>query len=342
MNTTDLLYGIQRFTNSETIHMYIIERKKKPDSTIKSKPSDKYEYVPLQINLSPELTSIVSNMLSQTIAMIITNKTDLDLREYQVIDDNEDKIYTYADLDRISGFKTFLKDKLGTEISSLDNFEELTGLEKAWAICYGFYFNEEWLYCIKKLTPSKIAIDTSLSSSITEATKNGINSIFDLTTKTLKPFTGFTLNIEPSIDLIYYKENLYVFHKKAFEELTSLTDEFVNIAMEIVEEIKDFNFIDGFDSISNVITEKPSQRKRLIKAREIGNIEFLKKCKDIKKEFLRTGKRLKIKFEFDEQGRIIANDEVGADNIIKVLCEYYKEGVFGKKIFESPAGRLRE
>ena len=37
----------------------------------------------------------------------------------------------------------------------------------------------------------------------------------------------------------------------------------------------------------------------------------------------------------------MAEDEEDAKNIIKVLSEYFKEGIFGGKVFESPAGRLK-
>lgn len=38
----------------------------------------------------------------------------------------------------------------------------------------------------------------------------------------------------------------------------------------------------------------------------------------------------------------MAVNEDDAENIIKVLCEFYKEGIFGGKIFESPAGRIKK
>ncbi|SHF94300.1 Kiwa anti-phage protein KwaB-like domain-containing protein [Flavisolibacter ginsengisoli] len=342
MTSKKLLNRLEEFTSVETVHLYVIERKTKLDHGTKARPSDKFEYAPLQIQLSPELMPVISSMLKKVIEKKI--KEDVQIVEYEVIDDTIDKIYSYTDLGKISGFQEFLKNRLNKQISPLKTFEELADLEKAWALCYGFYNSKQkkWLYCIKKLQPSKMAVEIETSTSVNEAVKNGFTALFDTKTKSLKPFKGFSLNIEPSIDMIYVDEGIYIFQKKAFEDITSITEEFEVVAQEIVAEIEDIKFVDGLKHLSGVIAQKPAFRNKLIKAKAIGNLEFLKTCKDIKKEFKRAGNKLAIKFNFDGKGRVIALDEHAAEDIIKVLCEYYKEGIFGGKVFESPAGRLKK
>lgn len=342
MTPEQLLKELNEFTSSETIHMYLIERKLKPGAKTKDKPSLKYDYIPLQISLSDELVPIVRGMLSKIIEKKI--KEDVEIKDYEVIDDTENKLMTYTDLGKITGFQEFLNTRLGGEIKSIKSFEEVNELEKSWALCYGFYNKEKgkWLYCIKKLMPKNMVVDIETSNSVTDAIKHGFTSLFDLETKTLKPFNGFSLNIEPSIDMIYFDESIYIFRKKGFEDITSLTDEFERIAEELVNELEEIKFIDSLTHVSSIISNKPAFRNKLIKAKSIGNIDFLKNCKSIKTEFTRTGKKLNIKFNFDKEGNIIAKDEIDAENIIKVLCEYFKEGVFGGKVFESPAGRLRK
>ena len=341
MKTEDLLKMLKEYVSQATVHMYIIERKLREDKKLKDLPSIKFEYIPLQVNLSEDLASIVSKMLAKVIEMKFNN--DIELSAYQVIDDEVEKIYTYKDLDRISGFKEFLRNKLGGEIKPLNSLKEISELEKSWAICYGFYHQnmKKWLFCIKKLGPSKMTVELETTTSFSEAIKHGFTSLFDTKTKTLKPFNGFSLNIEPSIDMIYLEEDIYIFRKKAFEDLTSLTEEFEEVAEKIVEEVKEIKFVKGLEYISEIIASRPSFRNKLIKAKEIGNIDFLKKCTNIKKEFERTGKKLSIKFSFDKSGKIIATSNEDAENIIKVLCEFYKEGVFAGKIFESPAGKVK-
>ncbi len=336
-----LLKELTEFTSSETVHMYLIERKLKAGRTAKERPSNKFEYIPLQITLSPELVPVVQGMLAKIIERKV--KEDVEIKNYEVIDDTENKLQTYTDLSKIAGFQEFLNSRLGGEIKQIKSFEQVDEIEKAWALCYGFYNNEKekWLYCIKKLSPRNMAVEIETSTSVAEAIKHGFTSLFDLDTKTLKAFNGFSLNIEPSIDMIYFEESIYIFRKKGFEDITSLTEEFENIANDLVNEIEEIDFVDGLEHLSKLISDKPAFRNKLIKAKAIGNIDFLKTCKSIKNEFARTGKKLNIKFKFDGKGNIIANDENDAENIIKVLCEYFKEGVFGGKVFESPAGRLR-
>ena len=341
MTAIELLNELFEYTESEVIHMYLVERKLKPNVKGKAKPSEKFEYIPLQINLSPDLVPIVKGMLEGVIRKKV--KENVEIKPYEVIDDTEDKLQTYTDFGKITGFQEFLNSRLGGEIRPLDDFEEINQLEKAWALCYGFYSKSKgkWLYCIKKLAPRNMVVDVETSTSVKDAVKNGLTSLFDTKTKTLKPFNGFSLNIEPSIDMIYLDESIYIFKKKAFEDITSLTDEFIELAKELVSEVEEIDFIDGLKYLSDIISAKPSFRNKLIKAKEIGNLDFLKTCKDIKKEFQRAGKKLEIKFNFNVSGKITASNEQEAESIIKVLSEFYKEGIFAGKIFETPAGRLK-
>jgi|SRR5690554_544803 len=343
MKATELLEELKEYTNSETIHMYIIERKKKAGSKTKTKPSEKFEYIPLQVDLSPELAPIIQKMLKNVIEKKIKN--DIEIKDYQVIDDTEEKIQTYNDLGKITGFKEFLNSRLGGEIKALKSFEKIAELEKAWAICYGFYSstNKDWLYCIKKLAPRNMAVDQSLlKNQKGRGVISTIASYFDTTTSTLKPLNGFSINIEPSIDLIYYSNQIYIFNKKGFEDITSLTEEFIELSKQLVEEVSEINFVNGIEHLSSVILRKPSFRNKLIKAKDIGNIDFLKTCKNFKLEFNRAGKKLKIKFSYDVDGKITALNEDDAESIIQVISEYYKEGIFGGKVFETAAGRLKK
>jgi hypothetical protein len=342
MKADSLINNIKEFVDVDTVHMYIIERRQKAEANSKTKPSERFEYTPLQVNLSPLLMTYVKEMLSKAIDKKV--KDGVEIREYEVIDDTIDKVYTYNNLDKLTGFNEFLRNKLNKEIKQLQSFKELEDIEKAWALCYGFYNAErkKWLYCIKKLAPRRVAIDVHTSTSIKEAVKNGINSYFDLETKTLMPYNGFSINLEANIDMIYLDEEVYVFQKKAFEDITSLTEEFETLATHIVTEIEEIELVDGLAFITAIVSNKPAYRNKLIKAKSIGNLDFLKNCKDVKKEFNRTGKKLNIKFNFNADGKIIALNEADAENIIKVLCEYFKEGIFGGKVFESPAGRVRQ
>ncbi|MBN8669392.1 MAG: DUF4868 domain-containing protein [Chitinophagales bacterium] len=339
MTPKELLENLKEFTKADTVHMYIIERRQKEGAKKNGRPSEKFEYIPMQVNLSADLVPLVSSMLEKVIERKV--KEDVQILDYEPIDDTLDKLYTYNDLGKITGFNEFLKN-LGKEIKTLTSFEELEQIEKAWALCYGYYDGKkkEWLYCIKKLSPRKIAVEVKTSENVLQAAKYGIQSFFDTKTKTLKPLNGFSINLDPSIDMVYYNETIYIFQKKAFEELTSLTEEFEILANEIVGEIEKLNFIQGLNFLSQTILNKPAYRNKLIKAKSIGNIDFLTD-KNIKREFSRAGKKLNIKFAFDGHDNIIAANENDAENIIRVLSEFYKEGIFGGKIFESPAGRLK-
>jgi hypothetical protein len=321
--------------------MYIIERKLKSSAKPKDKPSEKFEYVPLKVNMSSDLFPKVSEMLKRVIDFKV--KENVQILEYTAIDDSEEKIQTYTDLGKITGFKSFLE-SLSGEVKTIQSFSEVAELEKAWAICYGFEHpeNDSWMYCIKKLLPRNLAIDNELNDNVLSAVKSGVNSFFDIKTKQLKPFEGFSINIEPRIDMIYLENTIYVFNKKGFEDVTSLTEEFIELGKSIVNEVDEIKFVSsGMEFISSVVEKKPSYRNKLIKAKEIGNLEFLKVC-NVKTEFNRAGRKISFKFSYDSEGKIIAKDEKEAEKIIEVLSEFYKEGVLGGKVFETAAGRMKK
>ena len=257
MTPQQLLSELKEFTNVNTVHMYVIERKLKAGAKVTDRPSEKFEYIPHQVNLSKDLMPLVSGMLEKVIERKV--KEDVQILDYEPIDDTLDKLYTYNDLGKITGFKEFLN-SLDKEIGILSSFAELEKIEKAWALCYGYYHNadKQWLYCIKKLSPSRIAVDIRTSTNVAQAAKNGIQSFFDLNTKTLKPLDGFSINIEPSIDMVYHRHTIYIFQKKAFEELTSLTEEFEALANDIVQEIEKLDFIEGLSFVADIIKTKPS------------------------------------------------------------------------------------
>jgi hypothetical protein len=341
MNAENLLAELKKYTSSQTVQMYIIERKLKYGAKSKDKPSEKFEYIPLKVNMSEDLYPKVSEMLSKVIDSKV--KEDVQILEYSAIDDSEEKIQTYTDLGKIEGFKTFLEN-LGGEIKTIQSFKDVVELEKAWALCYGFEHpeNNTWMYCIKKLRPSFLAIDKTLNETMGKAIKNTVNSYFDLDTKQLKPLKGFGINIEPSIDMIYFESTIYVFNKKGFEDVTSLTEEFIELGKKLVKEVDEIKFVSsGMKYISSLIEKKPSYRNKLIKAKEIGNLEFLKVC-NVKTEFNRAGRKISFKFSYDSEGKIIANNEKEAEKIIEVLSEFYKEGVLGGKVFETAAGRMKK
>lgn len=341
MNAENLFTELKKYTSSQTVHMYILERKLKSGAKSKDKPSEKFQYIPLKVNMSEDLYPKVSEMLNKVIDFKV--KEDVQIKEYTAIDDSVEKIQTYTDLGKIAGFKAFLEN-FGGEIKTIQSFKEVAELEKAWALCYGFEHpdNNTWMYCIKKLRPSYLAIDKTLNETVGQAVKNSVNSYFDLDTKQLKPLKGFGINIEPSIDMIYFESTIYVFNKKGFEDVTSLTEEFIELGKKLVEEVDDIRFVSsGMEFINSVIQNKPSYRNKLIKAKEIGNLEFLKVC-NVKTEFNRAGKKISFKFSYDTEGKIIANNEKEAEKIIEVLSEFYKEGVLGGKVFETAAGRMKK
>ena len=166
-----------------------------------------------------------------------------------------------------------------------------------------------------------------------------IFALFDKSDNELRAFDGSAVNFDDKIDCIYIDSQFYVFHKKSFESIVGLDAEFTEAAQKTLNTIKEFELVEGIEIIEDAILHKPSLRKTLAHIAEKGNHTSLNKnevqsMNDVLKMFQDE------EFTINEDGKIVIENEKQGRNFLKLLNDYYKQGMTTKKYYGTDSGNL--
>lgn len=304
---------------------------------------DKYNFNLVKASLTDELIGHFRGLLATQIEKH-SAKDEVEISEYRVIDDDYgDKIYSYA-LNNALSFSDVVTNKIEDDtkysvVKSLTDLKSNSGSTtgpKLWAYSLRVenINNSEVFYSFRKIADGKlITSDQNIG--------DRISALFDINHKELKAFDGNLINFDDKIDCVCIKNRFYVFHKKAFESILGMDEEFLEISKKTLKTIQSSNVIDehGMGVLDNLITHKPSIRKQLISITEKNNhldihIEEVNR--------VRTEQMKKDPFEI-ENGKIkfsAENAEADARDFLKIMNDYYKKGLTSGKIYKTDAGSL--
>jgi hypothetical protein len=103
--------------------------------------------------------------------------------------------------------------------------------------------------------------------------------------------------------------------------------------------IKNSGLVEGVDILEQAILEKPSYRKTLAHIAEKGNHTGINKqeitaMNDVAQRFL--GKQ----FKTNEEGKIILETIEDGRNFLKLLNDYYKQGMTTQKYYATESGNV--
>lgn len=164
-------------------------------------------------------------------------------------------------------------------------------------------------------------------------------ALFDKSDRELRVFDGSAISFDDKIDCIYIQNKFYAFHKKSFESIVGLDAEFTEPAQKTLNTIKELDLIDGLEIIEQAILHKQSQRKKLAHIAEKGNHTTLKKD-----EVQSMNGVLKMfqdeEFTINKDGKIVIEDEKQGRNFLRLLNDYYKQGMTTKKYYVTDSGNL--
>jgi len=313
------------------ISLYFVTRHLKAGMNKNAKVTDKYDFKVTKAPIAPDIANFFKQTLSNQI-ISHASKDDIEMKNYTVIDDDIDnKIYTYAMNNAISFAKIINED---IKSDKLDVLTSLTNIqEELWAYCIKVQKGSELTYSFRKISKGKITTNEPQDFA------QRIFALFDKSDKELRTFDGSAVNFDDKIDCIYIKEQFYVFHKKSFESIVGLEAEFTAAAQKTLNTIKDFNLVEGLDIIEQAILHKPSLRKTLAHIAEKGNHTTLdengvKSINGVLKMF--QGEE----FIFNENGKIVIENERQGRNFLKLLNDYYKQGMTTKKYYGTDSGNV--
>ena len=109
-------------------------------------------------------------------------------------------------------------------------------------------------------------------------------------------------------------------------------------ALDVATSISKHECFGDVKLLSEKIETKVAIHKKLMKLEKIGNLNFLT-SKNLKKlETLGKKKKAPIKLK---DGKIQFETEEDIDNVIKLLCDYFKTGDYSGKPYGTYAGKLQ-
>lgn len=333
----NLLVETIRQAKSENSNMYFITRILKEVENKKAKLLEKFDFKVYQIEITDEVRKYLHDLSVKQFEKI-EKKDDLVFHDYDVIGDDSEHLFTYNMKNNVSSFSDVVYNQLNNNPQKITNLSEILHEESLWAYCVSFQINsQKSFYTFRKISPSKIGIDEKKDNQ-TKTLSATIRTYFDTNTNTLSLLKGETVNLDKNIDCIYFDETFYILRKFYFEQILGLQEEYKKKAEEIAESIKDHSCFGDTKLLSEKIENSPSVHKKLMKLEKLGNLEGLT-LKNIEK-LVKLGKKAKSEINLKE-GKICFEKEEDIDNLIKLLCDYYKTGAYSGKSYGTYAGKIQ-
>lgn len=145
-----------------------------------------------------------------------------------------------------------------------------------------------------------------------------------------------TISLDEQVDCIYFKDTFFVIKKANFEQIVGLQEEYKEQAKAIVNEMLTSDILIGGEYLNQLVEDKPSIHKKLIKIAKVGNYKNLStrsitKMKSISKQY---GIQLKTK-----GNKFVLEEEKDVDALIKILGDYYKKGELSGKSYGTFSGK---
>lgn len=317
--------------NKAKITLYFVTRHLKSGMSKAAKVTDKYDFKIVKAPIAPDIAEFFKSTLSNQI-ISHASKDDIEMKNYTVIDDDIDnKIYAYAMNNAISFSRIINEDIKNDKPNVLTSLAEVQ--EDLWAYCIKVQNGLELTYSFRKISKGKVT--TNEPQNIGQR----VFALFDKSDRELRAFDGSAINFDDKIDCIYIQNQFYVFHKKSFESIVGLDAEFTEAAQKTLNTIKEFDLIDGLEIIEQAILHKPSLRKTLAHIAEKGNHTTLNKD-----EVQSMNGVLKMfqdeEFTISKDGKIVIEDEKQGRNFLRLLNDYYKQGMTTKKYYGTDSGNL--
>lgn len=334
LDVEDLLeYAEKLKEDNDTIKvsLFFVTRHLKKGVTANAKVMDKHDFHITKAPIDPSISGFFKEVLSNQI-ISHASKDDIEMKQYTVIDDDIDnKIYAYA-LNNAMSFSHVINNSIKSD--QIPELNDLSDIQNhLWAYCIKIQDGEEFTYSFRKIGKSKVTTNEP------QTRLQKISAMFDKTGGELKEFDGNVISFDDKIDCIYINNEFYVFYKKSFESMVGLEEEFTEIAQKTLTIIKDLNIVEGLNILEEAILYKPSLRKTLAKIAEKGNHATLD-SNIIQNMNSVLSKFEDRKFTHDSNGKIIISTMAEGRDFLRLLNDYYKQGMTTQKYYASDSGNL--
>lgn len=315
-------------TRPEDTRLFFITRIEK-ESLSSIKPSNKkHIFKVYQIDFNKELQESLFNATLSYIERVA--KKNYNVVDYDILSDDTEHLFTYSVSNKIESFADVVTNQLlqsAPKVTSIKNLS--TNTEKLWAYSLSFssFDGKQQMFSFRKILPSKVGIDEK---------RNFLKAWFSSESQQLALQKEETISLDEQVDCIYFTDTFFVIKKANFEQIVGLQEEYKEQAKAIVNEMLSSDILIGGEHLNQLVEDKPSIHKKLIKIAKVGNYKnlsthFIKKMKSISKQY---GIQLKT-----EGNKFVLEEEKDVDALIKILGDYYKKGELSGKSYGTFSGK---
>lgn len=304
--------------------LYFVTRTTKEGVKKTAKVLDKFDFKTYQVDIDDEIREELFDTASQVIRRLIEKETEYG--HYTVINDGQHTLTTYPMTNKVMSFKKVVEEQLPGQPARIKSLSEVVGHEELWAYVIGMYTpDKEWVYAFRKILKNRVAVDPNDKEGVSTL-KRALRTLFNTTTQKLELIEGDTVVLDKVVDCFYFEGEFYVHKQTQFEQIVGLEEEFKAEAEQVVGELEGNQFFSGVDVMRAMLEDK-TMHKKLVRMSKLGlyrrvDAKAIKKMKSLAKKL---GLTLKMK---DDQ--FVMEDAADVDQVIKLLCAYYKrDEVFG-------------
>ena len=332
-----ILVDIIGQASAENLKMYFVTRILKEGMKANSRVLEKFDFKVYQIEITDEVRKYLYE-LSLKQFQKIQNNEDLHFFDYDVIADETEHLFTYQMENKVGSFSDVVYNQLNQSPQKITDLNDILQDETLWAYCVEFEMDsDKSFYTFRKLSPGKVGVEKEKDGE-KKSLGNQIRTFFDTNTNTLSLLKSDTVYLDKQIDCIFYEETFYVLKKYYFEQLVGLQEEYKKRAEDVATSISKHECFGDVKLLTEKIETKVAIHKKLMKLEKIGNLNFLT-SKNLKKlETLGKKKKAPIKLK---DCKIQFETEEDIDNVIKLLCDYFKTGDYSGKPYGTYAGKLQ-
>lgn len=332
-----ILVDIIGQASAENLKMYFVTRILKEGMKANSRVLEKFDFKVYQIEITDEVRKYLYELSLKQFQKIQENE-DLHFFDYDVIADETEHLFTYQMENKVGSFSDVVYNQLNQSPQKITDLNDILQDETLWAYCVEFEMDsDKSFYTFRKLSPGKVGVEKEKDGE-KKSLGNQIRTFFDTNTNTLSLLKSDTVYLDKQIDCIFYEETFYVLKKYYFEQLVGLQEEYKKRAEDVATSISKHECFGDVKLLTEKIETKVAIHKKLMKLEKIGNLNFLT-SKNLKKlETLGKKKKAPIKLK---DGKIQFETEEDIDNVIKLLCDYFKTGDYSGKPYGTYAGKLQ-
>lgn len=315
------------------LNLYFITRVNKEGVSAKAKVIDKYSFKTDRIDISGDMQDFFKDTCKKQLNKVL-NITDYELEEYSVItDDLKNKLYTYALNNALSFSDVITNQLLQNSVGSVSSLKDIK--KNLWAYCIKIEANNEVAFIFRKISAGKVVTDDA------QGFFSKISAKFDTNDAELKPVKEESISFDDKLDCIFYNNQFLILAKSGFEQIVGLEEDFLEAANEVITSLQETDLIEGVEHISENLKGSRALLKTLANIGKKGNHSTFDsneiiKMKDTLKRF--ENKDLKM----SATGRLIIEDKDDVADFIKLLNDYYKQGVVTGKFYGTNSGQVIE